>query len=190
MEADNLVLVLGGARSGKSEFAEELVYKAQLPVIYVATAEIKDQEMQYRIELHRQRRPASWLTVEETHNLIKVVEEYGQEQAVMLIDCLTVWSSNLLLDSNWPYAGCEESAKEDYILKQAELLAEKAASASAKIIMVANEVGMGVVPAYPLGRLYRDISGRVNRAIAVRADKVYGVFAGLPIDLKAWMVSL
>ncbi len=188
MEADKFVLVIGGARSGKSEFAEKLVYKANLPVIYVATAEVKDQEMQHRIELHQQRRPASWRTVEETHDLVKIVEKYANEKAVMLIDCLTVWSSNLLLDPNWPYAGCEEEAKEDYIQKQAELLAETAAAASIKIIMVANEVGMGVVPAYPLGRLYRDVSGRVNQAVAAKADKVYGVFAGLPIDLKALLL--
>lgn len=190
MNEDKFILVLGGARSGKSEFAEELVKKANLPVTYIATAKPKDEEMEHRILLHKQRRPPDWKTEEENYFLPQLVERCGQNEGVLLIDCLTVWATNLLIEKESPYSSEDNFEKERLILEQAELLAQKASESKAKIIMVANELGLGVIPAYPLGRTFRDVAGRVNRAIAKKADKVYLVIAGLAIDIKDLAVNI
>ncbi len=180
-----LVLVLGGARSGKSSFAEELAASSGSRVVYVATAAVGDDEMARRIANHRLRRPAGWLTVEETHALERVIVEYESRADVLLIDCLTMWVTNLLLDESLPVPGSTAEEKESFILEQARQLGETAASSPAQVIMVANEVGMGLVPANALGRSYRDVAGRVNQLLAQKAGQVYLVVAGLPVEIKS-----
>lgn len=168
-----LSLVLGGARSGKSRYAESLVaalpppWKA--PWNYVATAEPGDAEMAERIAAHRARRGASWRTIEAPRDLAGSLQRAGG--APVLIDCLTLWLSNLML------AGTDIDAEMEGL--------DRALSAAAMpIVMVANEVGSGIVPDHPLGRRFRDLQGVLNQRIAARADRVVLMVAGLPLALK------
>jgi adenosylcobinamide kinase/adenosylcobinamide-phosphate guanylyltransferase len=183
-----VVLVIGGARSGKSEWAEELVKGRGGDVIYVATAGINDAEMAERVKRHRERRPAGWRTIEETHQLAGVLNAVPAG-SVVLIDCLTVWMSNLLLDESLPRRGAAGAEKENYILREAGRVMDAARRGELYLVMVSNEVGCGLVPDNALGRLYRDIAGRVNRRLAELADRVYYVVAGIPLDLKALAVK-
>lgn len=176
-----LILVLGGARSGKSGFAEELAGRAGPRVVYVATATVGDQEMARRVAHHRARRPVNWQTVEEPFRPERAVRVYGGEADAVLVDCLTMWITNLLLDG--PERPAEDT--ETLILERARELADAAGPAPARVILVANEVGLGLVPDNPLGRNYRDIAGRVNQYLARRADQVYLVVAGLPVEIKS-----
>ena len=168
-----LSLVLGGARSGKSRYAESLVaalpppWKA--PWNYVATAEAGDSEMAERIAAHRARRGASWRTIEAPRDLTGSLQR-GRGTPV-LIDCLTLWLSNLML------AGVDIDA-------EMEGLDVALSAAAAPIVMVANEVGSGIVPDHPLGRRFRDMQGVLNQRIAARADRVVLMVAGLPLALK------
>jgi adenosylcobinamide kinase/adenosylcobinamide-phosphate guanylyltransferase len=184
-----LILVLGGARSGKSEFAEKMAGDLSPSVIYVATAAAGDGEMARRIENHQLRRPPGWQTVEETRFLPEVLREHGSSPGVILVDCLTVWLTNLLLDEDIPYSGAPEAEKESQLFLRVTELADRALECRAHVILVANEVGMGIVPAYPLGRLFRDVAGRANRHLAQMADEVYFVAAGLAVELKSIAVN-
>ncbi|RKO66466.1 bifunctional adenosylcobinamide kinase/adenosylcobinamide-phosphate guanylyltransferase [Desulfofundulus salinus] len=184
-----LVLVLGGARSGKSNFAEELAASSGSRVVYVATAAAGDDEMVRRIVNHRRRRPAGWLAVEETHQLERVIREYERKADVLLIDCLTMWVTNLLLDESLPASGGTAEDKESFILEQARQLGRTAAASPARVIMVANEVGLGLVPDNALGRSFRDVAGRVNQLLAQEAEEVYLVVAGLPVEVKSLAVK-
>ncbi len=189
MGEKRLVLVLGGARSGKSEFAERLAVAVGGPVTYLATLAVGDEEMARRVAGHRGRRPAGWVTVEETHQLPQRVAEYGSRPGVLLIDCLTGWISNLLLDEKLPFPGASLPEREDYIASRMEELVEAAAVSSGSVLVVSNEVGMGLVPPYPLGRIFRDVSGRANRRLASVADEVYLVVAGLALEIKSRAVN-
>lgn len=173
-----LILVLGGARSGKSTFAEELVMAKGGRVVYIATSQALDEEMEQRIRLHRERRPESWRTIEETHWVADRLADL--EADVVLLDCLTLLVSNLLLDEE--YAAQED--KTQAILAEITKLAEIARASQADVIVVSNEVGQGLVPSYPLGRLYRDVAGWANQIIAKQADEVYLVIAGIPVELQ------
>ena len=168
-----LSLVLGGARSGKSRYAESLVSALpppwQAPWNYVATAEPGDAEMAERIASHRARRGASWRTIEAPRDLAGSLQ--AAEPAPILVDCLTLWLSNLML------AGADIEA-------ETKRLDDVLSAAAAPIVMVANEVGYGIVPAHPLGRRFRDMQGLLNQRIATRADRVVLVVAGLPLALK------
>ncbi|OAT86769.1 bifunctional adenosylcobinamide kinase/adenosylcobinamide-phosphate guanylyltransferase [Desulfotomaculum copahuensis] len=176
-----LILVLGGARSGKSGFAEELAGRAGPRVVYVATATVGDQEMARRVAHHRARRPAAWQTVEESFRPEEVVRVFSRAADAVLVDCLTMWITNLLLHD--PERPVEET--EALILERVRALADAAGPAPARVILVSNEVGLGLVPDNPLGRNYRDIAGRVNQYLARRADQVYLVVAGLPVEIKS-----
>ncbi|MCS5695761.1 bifunctional adenosylcobinamide kinase/adenosylcobinamide-phosphate guanylyltransferase [Desulfofundulus thermocisternus] len=179
-----LVFVIGGARSGKSSFAEELAASCGSRVVYVATASALDEEMARRIHIHRVRRPASWVTVEETRCLEKVIRQYENDADALLIDCVTMWLTNLLLDENLPCSGGALDDRESYILEEARRLAGTAVASPARVIMVANEVGLGLVPDNALGRAFRDLAGRVNQLLAREAEEVYLVVAGLPVEIK------
>lgn len=170
-----LILVLGGARSGKSSFAQKLAHNFGSQVVYVATAQAKDEEMRQRIIRHQASRPRSWYTVEETHRLEKIIREQGEKAKAIIVDCLTLWISNLLLDGH----------PDEFILHQAGNLVQAAKLISAGTILVANEVGLGLVPDNALGRIYRDVAGRVNQLVASQADEVYFVVAGLAFELKS-----
>lgn len=190
MQRGKFILVLGGARSGKSEFAEELAAGWGLPVTYVATAAEGDLEMSRRIEKHRLRRPGEWQTVEETHLLPDVIARWGGAPGVVLLDCVTIWLTNLLLDESIPRMDALDAEKEDYIHSRVEELGGQASRCAAHVIAVANEVGLGLVPEYPLGRLFRDVAGRANRHLAQQADEVYFVAAGLALEIKSMAVNL
>ncbi len=172
-----LVLILGGARSGKSSFAERLA-RQRHRVLYVATAEALDEDMERRIAIHRQQRPASWDTLEEPRELASVLPAAMSGHEVCLVDCLTLWVSNLLLSKEGDPRAHEE------ILDAARTVLEVYDRSQATWVVVSNEVGLGVVPPTALGASYRDVMGRVNQLFAGRADRVYLMVAGLALELK------
>jgi len=165
-----LTLVLGGAASGKSAFAENLILASGLRPVYVATAEVRDDEMAARISRHRERRGAEWCNLEAPRALAAALAERAAGEAV-LVDCLTMWLSNHLLDeADWG--------------AQAAALAEALAACAAPVVAVSNEVGHGVVPDNALARRFREAQGWLNQRIAAQADRVVLVTAGLPLALK------
>ena len=176
-----IILVTGGARSGKSRFAEQYAAKCGTHVGYIATAEIYDKEMEFRVKLHRERRPASWKTYEAPFDAHKALAKAGQECDAVLFDCLTLYVSNLLcsLDS-------VEDSDRNYALarEKLDLLLCQAKANPGPTIFVSNEVGSGIVPENHLSREYRDIAGIVTQWTARAADKVYLVVCGLPVDIK------
>ncbi|MGB9779786.1 bifunctional adenosylcobinamide kinase/adenosylcobinamide-phosphate guanylyltransferase [Caldanaerobacter sp.] len=181
----NLTMVTGGARSGKSEFAEKLAYeKGKGDVLYIATSLPVDDEMKERIKRHRERRPSSWETVETYKDLDREILKRGKK--VVLIDCLTVMISNLLMevDLTWEDFSLEEF---DKVEKRIGEEVDKVLTLSRDglgIIIVTNEVGMGLVPEYRLGRIFRDIAGRMNKKVAEAAKEVYFMVSGIPVKIK------
>jgi adenosylcobinamide kinase/adenosylcobinamide-phosphate guanylyltransferase len=167
--SDLLTFVIGGARSGKSRYAEGLIAALPPPWTYVATAEALDAEMSERIGAHRARRGSQWRTIEAPRDLAAALT--ASATIPVLIDCLTLWLSNLML------------ADAD-IEAETERLEQALAAAEAPVIVVANEVGSGIVPEHALGRKFRDLQGVLNQHIAARADRVVLVVAGLPLVLK------
>ena len=179
-------LILGGARSGKSRLAEDLAAQSGLKVIYLATAEAGDDEMARRIAHHRARRPADWGLAEERLNLASKLRGLAAPDTCVLVDCLTLWLSNLL------FAGAAARQAEageaiDCPLFRAETqaLLDALPALPGKIILVSNEVGWGIVPMHPVSRLFADEQGRLNQRIAAVCDEVTLVAAGLPISLKS-----
>lgn len=185
-----VTLILGGARSGKSAWAEQLASQSDQDVVFLATATPGDAEMARRIAAHRVVRPPTWRTIESPIELGSAVREHAHPGDLVLIDCLTLWVSNVVLarigTSGDPDAmsGQEWQAIEANLRAGAEGLIDTARSIDVSLILVSNEVGMGIVPAYPLGRHYRDLLGQVNRAVASQADSVILMIAGLPVDLR------
>jgi len=167
-----LTLVLGGARSGKSRYAEELALSRPPPRLYLATAESRDDEMAGRIREHRRRRGDHWQTLEEPLDLPGALARHGVAPgATLLVDCLTLWLSNLM------------GAGRDVDAATAALVAACGA-VQGHVIFVSNEVGLGIVPDNPLARAFRDHAGRLHQAVAARAQRVVFVAAGLPLVLK------
>ncbi len=178
-----ITLVLGGARSGKSNFAEKIAnYRGGQDVIYLATAEPGDQEMAARIEKHIKARPAEWETIEETLKVSRVLADITSNR-VVLLDCITVLVSNLLLQGGVNQE-MDDDSREAEVMKEIKAIIKVANKKKLELIMVSNEVGMGLVPGNKLGRLYRDIAGRVNKYLAANADEVYITFAGFPVEIK------
>ncbi len=185
-----IVLILGGARSGKSAWAEELAARSGRSVVYVATATAGDAEMSERITTHRAARPSAWCTVEAPLELAGAVRAHARAGEVVLLDCLTLWVSNVILGRLAAVSdveavpGSDWAKVESQLLGETEELLDSARSVGVSLILVSNEVGMGLVPPSPLGRRYRDILGRVNQVAASRADSVILMMAGLPVDLR------
>jgi adenosylcobinamide kinase/adenosylcobinamide-phosphate guanylyltransferase len=166
-----LTFVLGGARSGKSRYAEGLVMDCAPPWVYVATAEAYDDEMTVRIAEHRHRRDGRWRTVEAPVDLPAAIIAHAREGQAVLIDCLTLWLSNVML------------AGRDSVAEQQRLIAALS-NASGPVVVVSNEVGFGIVPDNALARKFRDAQGRVNMQVAAIADRAVLIAAGLPLILK------
>lgn len=173
------LLITGGARSGKSRFAEELALRFGAPLCYLATAMAGDAEMEERIRIHRSRRGDAWQTVEETHAVPQALARLDGSFSAILLDCVTFWLSNLLLsrDDNDP-------ERESAILADVHRLATTMRGMSTPVILVTNEVGMGIVPEPPLGRLFRDIAGQANQILAARCDETYLCVSGIPVKIK------
>ncbi|HUX86964.1 MAG TPA: bifunctional adenosylcobinamide kinase/adenosylcobinamide-phosphate guanylyltransferase [Chloroflexota bacterium] len=192
--ASSITLILGGARSGKSDYAQQLAVASGRAVVFVATATPSatedDPEMAERIAAHRRARPAQWQTVEETIELVHAIVQHAQPDDVVVIDCLTLWVSNVCLAELDEEAEADGASLEHWRLLEAALTTQTAAllhvarSKQIDVILISNEVGLGVVPAFPLGRHYRDLLGRVNQAVAREADSVILMVAGLPINLR------
>lgn len=188
LQSPRLVLILGGARSGKSTFAEQLAAKSGRSVAFIATATPSDDEMRERIAHHQSSRPTHWLTIEEPLELADAVQRASVQADVLLLDCITLWLGNLI--------GKMSSEDDDTVAFQAALMSAALAAIeqllmvvaalpeSKTLLIVSNEVGLGIVPAYVLGRVYRDTLGVVNQRLAQNANRVYLMVAGLAVDIK------
>jgi adenosylcobinamide kinase/adenosylcobinamide-phosphate guanylyltransferase len=163
-------LVLGGARSGKSRYAEALVARSPQPWVYVATAEVRDEEMAERTAAHKARRNAGWQTIEAPHDLPDAVKQ-APANAAVLVDCLTLWLSNLVEGSF-------------DIEAQTVRLQETLTGRSGPTVLVSNEVGFGIVPDNALARRFRDLQGQLNQRMAAQAARVVIMVAGIPIAVK------
>ena len=168
------VFITGGARSGKSRLAEELALGQGAPLVYIATGMAGDREMAERIERHRARRGPDWRTVEEPLDLAGAISAAQGKCAAILVDCITLWLTNLLLTY-------DDAA---IVLKEVELLVRLLPTLETPLLLVSNEVGMGIVPENRLARTFRDLAGEANELLAGAADEVYVMFSGLPLKLK------
>jgi adenosylcobinamide kinase / adenosylcobinamide-phosphate guanylyltransferase len=166
-------LILGGARSGKSSLAERLADESGQPVLYLATASAEDTEMAERIHHHRERRPAGWDLVEEPLYLANALQQHANEEQFILVDCLTLWLTNLLLHKD-----------KDLLINERDALLKLLPQLPGRIIMVSNEVGMGIVPLGEISRQFQDESGWLHQAVASECDRVILMVAGLPQVLK------
>ena len=181
-----IIFITGGARSGKSYHAERLAGKYQ-DVAYIATAVITDDEMKLRVQRHQEQRPQEWTTYEEPYDIARVIRSHSHE--TYLIDCVTVYITNLLLKEkeNWDSDIVERSEQmqlENAVEKKIRELVLAMKECGGNFIVVSNEVGLGLVPAYPLGRVFRDAVGRANQMIAAEAAQVYLSVSGVLLPLK------
>ena len=168
-----ITLVLGGARSGKSSFALGLAKKYK-KVGFIATCDGLDREMRERIKKHKILRPKNWATFEKNKHIVSALDDMGNNFDCIIIDCLTLWVSNLLLSKN----------KEEKIAQEAVAVLARLKKNKARAILVSNEVGLGLVPVNKLGRKFRDIAGRVNQLAAKEADEVFFTVSGIPTKIK------
>ena len=183
-----LTLILGGARSGKSDLAERLAAASGRPVLFVATMEPGDDETRARIATHQAGRPATWRTVEEPLDVHGVLRSLARNGDFVIIDCVTLWVTNLLLARTSDIDDIAPDASRSMIheiLACAVNLAECCAAFDGEVAVVSNEVGAGVVPPYPLGRVFRDALGTANRTLAEHSDRAYYLVAGLALELKS-----
>lgn len=169
-----ITLVTGGARSGKSRLAESLAITKGEPLLYIATAGVGDREMSERIVRHQERRGAAWQTIEEQYDLAGVLKGHDGWFKAILVDCVTLWLTNLLLKLEDKRA----------VLEEVRRTAAFFPPLKTPLILVSNEVGMGIIPDNPLGRAFCDLSGEANEILAAAADEVYVTFSGLPLKLK------
>jgi len=175
-----VILIQGGARSGKSSFAELIAKKiAGLDVIYLASGVVTDSEMELRIEKHQKQRPSEWQTVEEAYSISSYLKNIEKNKTI-LFDCLTTYLGNLIFKKQ----NKDFEKMESEILAEIEIILKIAIKKNLNLIIVQNETGKGVVPSSKMGRNFRDISGRAARMAAEYADKVYLVQAGLPLEIK------
>lgn len=177
-----LVLITGGARSGKSEFAERYVRHYAAKCDYIATAEILDEEMAERVRLHRARRDARWVNHEAPYHAENTFQQLGKETGAVLFDCLTVYMSNLLYGQEAPQGSFLERC--EYVYAEIDKLLAAAKGCGKLVVIVTNEVGAGIVPDNPMAREYRDVAGWVNQRVARAADKVFFCVAGQAVDVK------
>ena len=175
-----LTLILGGARSGKSDHAQMLVQQGKQPALFVATATAGDEEMAHRIAAHRANRPANWQTLEAPLKVAAAIENAPQLPWV-LVDCITLLVSNVLMTCSEPI---DEVLYHKKVEEEVDALISCYANHSGKWVIVSNEVGLGLVPAYTMGRYYRDALGHANQKLAKAADRVILMVAGIPMIVK------
>lgn len=180
-----IVLVTGGARSGKSTFAEHYARSLGDKLAYIATAQVLDEEMADRVKLHQKRRNSNWRTFEAPTGAEQAIKD-ASGYPVILFDCLTLYTTNLLLMQD---SDCIEVRRAS-VMQQARKVLQAAKDADSTLIFVTNEVGMGIVPDNALSREFRDLSGWVNQMFAAAADEVFLVVCGLPVELKKIAVSI
>lgn len=174
-----VTLVLGGCKSGKSRHALDLAERYGTPRLFIATCVPYDEEMKRRVALHRQERDDAWRTLEVPLDLSEAIADHGREGKVLLVDCLTLWITNLLM-------ACEDEA---LVQRKVDRLGEALVSVSCPVVLVSNEVGAGIVPENRLARLFRDIAGIANRKIAAVSDRVVWMVAGIPVQVKGAQVA-
>ncbi len=187
--AKNLILILGGARSGKSRFAQQLAEKLGKKVLFVATGQPLDDEMASRIEEHRKKRPQNWRTLEIDIKVGQKLRERIADVDVVLLDCVTLLVSNILTkEGEESSCHCERSEAisetEKRVIDEIEELIECINKHESIFIVVSNEVGLGLVPDNKLGRVYRDLLGKANQLLAQHADEVYFMASGIPVKIK------
>lgn len=182
-----LTLILGGARSGKSTYAEKYCLEKSKNPAYIATAEVYDSEMADRVRKHRERRQKNWQNFEEAYQVSQLIPHIFKDSSLILLDCMTVYITNLMLKD---YEEENTENPEKFMEKKEEEIIEevykiiKSVPQDKELIIVSNEVGQGIVPDNFLSRVFRDISGRINQLIAQEADQVYIVWAGIPVKIK------
>ena len=179
-----LTLVLGGARSGKSHHAEQLALQCVGPVTYVATAGEDDEEMQLRVALHRARRPANWALVEEPMHLAEALYTHAQHGGCVLVDCMTLWLNNLLFSEHHEYPETGLVTPPEAWTAEIDALLTALPLLPGEVILVSNEIGLGVVPMGAVTRFYVDELGRLNQCLAALADNVHLLVAGIPMVVK------
>ncbi len=179
-----IVLVTGGARSGKSQYVMDITAKTGQRVLFVATAEAGDAEMQARIAAHKKSRPASWRTLETRSDIGNRIRENIGDAQIVIIDCITLLANNILMDGVSGSGKFSETKVEKKLNKEIESLLACISRLKAEFYIVTNEVGLGIVPEHPMGRLYRDLLGKVNQKLAEPAGEVYFMVAGLPLKVK------
>lgn len=183
----NIVLVTGGARSGKSSFAESLCINRNDDTAYIATSVAFDDEMKDRIKKHKESRPGEWKTYEIYKDIYSIVKELDENHSTVLLDCLTLMVNNLMFTYgiDIEIANSEEINEiEEYVQEQLSKLLDAIKKTNLYFVIVTNEVGMGIVPENKLSRIYRDFVGRANQQIAKVSDEVYFVVSGIPMKVK------
>lgn len=177
-KGSNIIFITGGARSGKSTFAMTEAEKIEGDQLYIATAEPLDDEMKERIQKHRDERGALWDTIEEPIEITSVLSGLDRKYNVVLIDCVTIWLSNVILDNETSHKDGVDQRIDDLIDRLGKI------DGTVTIFIVSNEVGMGIVPDNQLAREFRDVAGKMNQQIAGISDKVYMIVSGIPIKVK------
>ncbi len=183
----NIILVTGGARSGKSSFAENLCKDRNNGTAYIATSIPFDKEMEDRVEKHKNSRPKEWKTYEIYKDIYKIIEEIWKHHNTVILDCVTLLVNNLMFNYEMDI---DEASQEEinelevYIQNQVKLLIEEIRKTDLYFVIVTNELGMGIVPANKLSRVYNDIVGRINQQIASQSNEVYFVVSGIPMKIK------
>ena len=178
-------LVLGGARSGKSAYAEKLAGQSGRDVVYIATARPSDGEMAARIAQHRSDRPQHWLTIEESLHIADAIALHSTPDNVILVDCLTLWLSNLMFSGTGAYPDVGAITLPALFTDQRAALLGALQTAKGDVVLVSNEVGMGIVPMGAVSRCFTDEAGRLNQAVAAVCNRAVFIAAGLPLTLKA-----
>ena len=178
-----LTLLLGGARSGKSSLAEKMAVESGGEIGYIATARGLDKEMRIRIQRHRLGRPQSWHTLELPIDVASGWVESGLTPDVVLLDCITLLVTNVILDSSPDVDHPDEDQAASAVDREIDALIKLIESDKSDWIIVTNEVGLGLVPPYPLGRVYRDLLGRANQKLAAIADEIFFLVAGIPMPI-------
>jgi adenosylcobinamide kinase/adenosylcobinamide-phosphate guanylyltransferase len=181
-----LTLILGGARSGKSTHAQALAARSGEPVTYIATAQALDAEMQQRVAAHRLERPAAWRTLELPRQVGTALLARPPQEGVVILDCLTLLVSNVVLEAAGDLDAPDEAAAASAVQSELEALQVAIQAGPARWIVVSNEVGLGLVPPYPVGRIYRDLLGWANQQLARAAGEVYWMVAGIPLPIHQY----